>query len=511
MSKVYETFDKALAAYGLSELIVSQGLVKRVPLNALKLVNAIGDIVKTNKRVFIDPDCDPDGFFSGLIVKTTFDKVGFSNYTIPLHINKRHTLSQTFLTSIVEGGYDAVLILDSSSNDMEGIRFLCSHKVQVLIIDHHDTNFVFKDYPPECVIVNPRIDRRFKPVDYAELSAGALTALLCDMVLQTVFGIGNNKELYVYGYTTLYSDSCNMANKTNRDFAFEYKDFAIIPEILDIFMTRFDSFNRNFVSWKFIPRINALIRAEEFDFVYKLFYDRHELMMNKESTLAFVEQVYASSKKKAAEFEGLGRLIELKNIVCMELPSSLYQYYRNYTGLIASQLATGYGKVGVCVVGASYNSLEGSVRDTLNRDLKGSFQTLCYAEGHPSAFGIEVPVGQLENILSVADSMEEIFKAEAEMMIVDWDSSNPTREMAETEIYHMAMYNELSGGSLPVAYAMLTLHDAFKFKQYGKCSRAEYNNFKFVSFKHSLVPGVRVICKPMFSGMNPEMIVEAII
>lgn len=508
---VYGSFNEAMKERGMESFILSSGLVKRMPLNTQKLVSKLEEAIKSNKKIFCDPDCDPDGYFSGLCMKTMFDKIGFSNYTIPLHTNKRHSLSQTFMTSIIEGGYDVVVILDSSSNDMDGIHFLCEHGITVLVIDHHDTNYVFKDYPENCVIVNPRIDRRFKQADYAEMSAGALTALICDMTLETVFHISNNKELYVYGYITLYSDSCDLNNKTNREFIMEFKDFGVLPEIVNLFMTRYDSFNRNFVSWRMIPRINSLIRAEEFEFIYKLFYDRRELMMSKESTMSFIEQIYSQSKRRARDFEGIGKIHNYENIVCLELPHSLYQSYRNYTGLIAAQLSTEYSKAAMCVVGASYESLEGSVRDTLNRDLKSIFQTLCYAEGHPAAFGVEVKADQLENVLSIADSMKEAFAWSEDAIVVDWDIEDPTVEAAESEIYRMATYNEFSGGSVPVAYATVTLHEKFKFRPMGKCSRAVYNGFKFVSFKNTLVPGCRVMCKPIFSGVEPEMVVEAII
>lgn len=505
--RVVSSFQEAINERGLRDWLSPRVLRKYVPLNATKWAQAIYDAVNSGMKILIDPDCDPDGYFAGLCLKSTFDRIGYGNYEVVKHVGKRHKLEESYLTSIVENGFSMVIILDSSSSDMEGIRFLCSRGIRVLIADHHDTRFVFKDYPDGCIIVNPRIDMKYRSIGYSDVSAGVVAAILCDYLLQQWFDIRSNEELYIYGYITLYSDSCNMRDHFNKDFVLQYKDFGALPSIVSLFMDKYNSFNRSFVSWRMIPRINSLLRAEEFDFAYKLFYDCNDLMINREATIDFIEQVYKDSKSLDGSIEEQGTLYERNNIVCLVLPTTHIRY-RNYTGLLAQRLSQKYNKVGVCLVNVSHNSLEGSVRDSLCRDIKSIFQTICFAEGHPPAFGVEMGSSQLENALDILDSADGIYEEKTDMIVVDWDSIPRSKAEIDAEILQMATYNELSGNNLPIAYAKVTISPDFKIKQWSKVSKASYNGFEFISFSTPIVTGCTVICKPMFQGAGVQMVVE---
>ena len=78
-------FMGTLRSLGLEDTIKNKRFERLAPHGSKELLKHIKIMVKENKKVLIDPDYDPDGYFSGLIVKNAFDKIGFNNYEINKH------------------------------------------------------------------------------------------------------------------------------------------------------------------------------------------------------------------------------------------------------------------------------------------------------------------------------------------------------------------------------------------------------------------------------------------
>lgn len=519
MRKIYSTFQSALQDRGLTDVMHLGGLQKRLPMNSKAFAEALTAAVKRGDKIRIDGDCDADGFLSALSMKTAFDKIGYTNYTVTKHITKRHSLSMAFLSTLVEEGYKTVIILDSSSNSMEGIEFLCNHGVNVLIADHHKTNYVFKDFPEGCIIVNPKIDARFKPTPYSQICAGALTALLCDFWLSSTFGMKDNRELYVYGAISLYADSCDMGNAFNRSFVNEFRDTVFLPPLIEMFLNEWSSFNRSFISFYLIPRINALIRSERFDFIHQLFFGGSverggspgSDFMPRESQLAFIEECYLNNKALVEAAPTMGKIIEKDAIVSMLIPYTLQKTYRNFTGLVASQLATKYDKAAMCVVQVSENSFEGSGRDCRNRDILSIFQSVCFAEGHDPAFGVEMPTGQLDTNLDYINEQLKLLPPTDNVIVVDWTAEERSIAEVQSELVSMATYNEFSGGSLPLVYCRFVVPKSAKITQTKRSSQATIYGMPMVSFNRVIEPGLVVLCKANYNGTKAQLLLEAVL
>ena len=71
----------------------------------------------------------------------------------------------------------------------------------------------------------------------------------------------------VMGYITLYSDSCEMS-LYNASIADAIRGTTKIPPIVYLFMNKYTTLNRSFISWTMIPRINALFRLDKFNDIY---------------------------------------------------------------------------------------------------------------------------------------------------------------------------------------------------------------------------------------------------
>lgn len=546
----FPTYDDATRAIGAYKVEEDFNMDIRMPLASSEFAAKLQECIKNNYKIKIDEDCDIDGYFAGRAITDTLNKLGYKNYEVARHVSKRHILSEAYLQSIVEEGFKLVMIVDSSSNDMEGLKYLSDNGITVLVADHHDTEYIFADYPENVIIVNPRIDKRFKPIEYAELSGCAVTVLLMQYFLQKYHN-QSYEDLYNLAYITLYTDSCDMNCKYNRFIANKCRNAKKgFPEFINIFMNpMYDSLNRNFISFKFAPRINALIRKEEFEFVRSLIYDDEFVRQNIQRILEFTEEVYTESKEETEKIVkfckdilkvGLSKgktsyslqgtqMILKENLVCAVLPAELAGKFRNSTGNIAIKLSQWAGRTGVCLVNMSPTDSAGSVRDEKNRNILTTFQKMCYAEGHPPAFGVTMQTSQIDDILNIVNNSKGIFEDKATTLLVNWDlldmslpgvavdpitgeiEDNTTSDEVYNEVYKMSRYNELSGGTLPEMYVEWMVSPAFQSKIKSTIKRSVLKLIKgleIVSFGGGISSGDILLMKPTMKTDGIQLVVE---
>ena len=107
--------------------------------------------IKEKKKAFIIPDVDADGFTSAAILINYLSIIApdwIENYlTYEINEGKEHGI---ILDNIPED-VSLVICPDSASNDYEQHKILKDKGVQVLVLDHHDAEYVS---PDACVINN---------------------------------------------------------------------------------------------------------------------------------------------------------------------------------------------------------------------------------------------------------------------------------------------------------------------------------------------------------------------
>lgn len=460
-------FREILESRGLADYIQAYKLEKVLPYGARKFIDAIGLIVERNYRVFIDPDCDPDGYFAALTIKEMFDIIGYTNYVVGRHSYKRHTLTVQYARDICAQHFDVVIIMDSGSGSMDVIQEICSCAKLGIIVDHHRTTYKFPDYPNNMIIINPWIENNVKTtrVIYDELSACALASLLVDATLAMKFKDKYDtmyKNHFIYGYITLYSDSCKF-NPYCIAYAKQFKGIQFnLPRIVKFFMAEYDSLYKNFISYRMIPRINALLRNEYFDLVWQLFFDfdSFEKIPDIRDT---VETIYKSSKEYVMLLEGESNYTELSSVIVAYLPENCEPKARNFTGLVANDMCSRYRKPCICLFNENPATFTGSVRDLFNRDLLTIFSQLCYAEGHDPAFGISVKKLELDSVLDIVNDMiSDLNESYSDVIIIDWNEYTGTTEELKADISAMAEYNEYAGQGTPNAFGLIKVNSEMR-------------------------------------------------
>lgn len=501
------TFVSELQRRKLEYVLLGNTFKKIVPMNTYAFADMVQTIVSNNLRVYIDPDCDPDGYFSGLVVKRMFDYIGYTNYVVGKHDVKRHVIRQSFIANLLQQDFDAYILVDSSSNNMELINRVSSSGKLLAIIDHHETEYRHYDYPQGVVIINPKLDAKERSVVYDKLSAGAICALVCDYVLTTRYEHTSNHELYIYGFITLYSDICDLSNPYNLAYIRRFQNLELLgSDMLQMFRNEWTHFDRSFVSWRLVPRLNALFRTERFDMLHQLFYE-FESIDNPYSYCEEIDEIYQDCRQYIQDLVPRCIVTQHKNFALVMLPEGVERKAHNFTGQVANHFASELNQTVLCLYSGSPSKYNGSVRDPFSRNILDIFQPLCYAQGHGAAFGVEIDKMMLPSIISTLNALEDLFVEEQQnVMLINWDGRTKSDVLQEQRV--MAEYNEFGGQGLPKALGVVTVKPSWRIYRSTKLINVYGDGMKFTCFIPTIQPGDVMLVSPTLNGSDIKLMVN---
>lgn len=476
---------------------------KILPAKSFAAYTKIRDAIKCGKKIYVHPDPDIDGFLSAKCWDYCFKRLGYTNYTIGILKKRIHIVKASTIQEQIDNGASVIIIVDSSSNELEMINEVCSDKnIQLIIIDHHPTMNKFSQYPNNCEIVNPKIEGK-ESVLYSA-SAGVVNSLVCDYILYN-YGITDTSELEVYGYITMYSDVCKPDNPYLSAYMHsKLHNKKCIPEFLNLFWDKYSGMNSRFIGFKINPIINANIRLGNFELINKYFFKLEGLSeTEKESIRNELINERARASTLVAELEGIMAIQETEQLVICMLPNDLDQIYYNFMGYIANRAATKHNKPAISVyLDEVTNCYIGSARDPYSRDLLAEFSAFFEgSEGHQSAFGVSINKRQLKNLPEILQRAE--LGEESKDIVFDYMYLS-----SDKEILNMAIYNEFAIGNTPNVKVKVPITRSFNITGSSKKIVARTKTLTIVSFGTPIIWDTEVICTPQFNGTNVECIVN---
>lgn len=493
-------FDKYLKDNGIEDFTNPVPYSHPTFINDVKLFGYLDDIIYNNKRVLIFGDPDPDGLLSVLQFIELFRRFSYSNFEVWDYQDRNHAINGFAVNHAIENKFDYIIILDVGTNDMANIKKLSLFGVIPIVIDHHVSNYRYEDYPESCVVINSYINNRLNAEVLYKLSAGCLVfSLLYKYSCQK----GNPLEyLSCYGLITLYSDSVDMSPRYNRSVYYlaTRTPMSAFPRFVKDFLVN-TAFNRRFIEFTLVPKINSLFRAEEFDVLNKYFLNYDTNTFVRADLFNRIKEIHESKRKMVDRTVDQVDREVLKNFVIVNLSSAgvseIASKLYNYTGVIANSIAQEYGKpcIVLCDTGTG---VKGSFRDLLSRNYLSIFEQFCKCGGHPPAFGIHLNYIEVNSFLSMiretVDKKFFIYGLE-DNIVVDMNVTIPD----VTLLNRIASYNEFSGITHPVAIIRKRNIGMKELSHYGR----DYYRYKWgdlvVESQHKLVLGNYVKIKPVFS------------
>jgi len=408
-------------------------------------------------RIAIHTDVDMDGVGSCYILKNWLLACR-NDLSVDCWINKKKQhgidLGKSESFNHLEKKYDLIIILDSSTNELEAIKDL---DCDVLVIDHHEVNIDLKELtgftkgvntrldpfdktstnaekPCKYVIINSLVDNlpNFKASD--TMSAGLATYEFL-RYFQTVFNLPNlleEKKLYQWAVITLFTDKMNNDNPRNIYYVQKARQMIDkepgLAQMYNSLNCKSSFLSKSDINFSLAPTFNTAIRAG---------FSKEALdMALREPNNVGVLKVYKEIQQEV--------LLDFDNNINLQ---PLYvtkditgEGKENYSGLIAQKLLSKYNRTAIvytrCV--DDKNMVAGSFRGLLeNMDYRQLLENWgYYAQGHKTAFGFRFPVDEVDAI------MQRLCTVERQLNTQDYLTAGTISEHGKHHIYNIKEFQE---------------------------------------------------------------------
>lgn len=454
--------------------------------------------VKSNKRMVVVVDCDCDGYTSAAILINylydLFPTYIQNNLTYFMHDSKQHGLSDCIDWLLELDNLGLVWCPDSSSNDYAEHGRLASVNVPVIVLDHHDAEYISQN----AIIINNQLSN----YPNKHFSGAGVTWQFC-RYLDKLLNLNNAEQYRDLVALGLDADMMSLTSIETKHLISTGLAQPCNPFITTIAEKNSFSLKGKLtpigVAFYIAPFVNSMTRSGTLNEKYLLFesmlkYKAFTVLPSTKrghspgETETLVEQavrvatnVKNRQTKAQDEFlQAIESMILENNMLshkvllfCLEQG----QVDKNIAGLVANKIMAKYQRP-VCMLTKTiikkqgkklnlpwdeweeieYITYAGSARGCDKTGIT-DFKSVCvatglcnYAEGHPGAFGISINAEDIMDFLEKTDILLKDINDEA-IYYVDYiyqgDNINPTN------IYDIANLEHLWGKDLDEPYVAI--------------------------------------------------------
>lgn len=403
---------------------------------------AVQEIVKAihqELKVQIVADIDTDGVCSTAIMYNYLSTLTPNVSYIHAQRSKGHGI-ETVLDKI-ENDTDLVIVVDSSSNSVEGCKKVSEKGKKIIIIDHHEIDVD----NPYALIVN------CQQGDYPnrDLSGSAMVYKVCQ-VLDEYMGIEFADQFLDLTAVGLVGDMMDISNMENRYLIHNgirkiYNDG--LKTILKKSNIDFvDGITTTDISFKVAPIIGACSRFDKIELALELLTstDMDRIL---ELTKTMIDM---NEKRKSEQKQVVERLIEnvddSDNLIVI-IDNDIDSGFR---GLVATEVVEHFSKpVFVVSYDKEKDSYTGSARSVGLIDLKELCQKsglFHFATGHAQAHGISF---SKEKLNKVYEYFNEVLEQDDLQKVVEYDLELAISEIDDFDIKEIEKFSKIVGQGFP--------------------------------------------------------------
>lgn len=411
---------------------------------------ALTQAILSNESVLIIVDCDCDGFTSSaLLINYLYDVFPSwveNNLHWFLHEEKEHGLGDC-MEYISQRQFSLIIVPDAGSNDYQYHKQLKQQGRTVIILDHHEAEFVSSD----AIIINNQL------CDYPnkEFSGVGIVWQFCrylDSLLNKDFA-NNYLDLVALGLT---ADMMSLQSLETKHLILKGFKEENIRNPFIYGMVEKNSYSLGSkvtpigAAFYIAPFVNAMVRSgtlEEKELLFNsmLKFKAFDIVLSNKrghklgETEKLVEQALRTAtnvknrqtRAQDAEMELIEHLIEENHM--MEHKVLLFllepgQIDKNIAGLCANKIMAKYQRP-CCILTRvevideniiltslppqqyKYDTYQGSARGcdkvgiTNFKDICTETECIMYAEGHQGAFGLGIAAWQIDNFIKRTDEL----------------------------------------------------------------------------------------------------------
>lgn len=348
-------------------------------------------------KIFIIQDPDVDGIVSASILYQYLKALKDWDISILMHTGKQRGISDVdIFKKIKEEKPNLVIVPDAGSNDKEQIDELCDLGISYIALDHHIISTP-SDYG---ILVNNQ-DENSK---VSKKGSGGLVTHKFLEALDNEFNKEWSSWFIDMVALSLLSDSMDMSDQQNRTYyhygleTIDCVNNIFLKECIKTFINK-DTYSQRDLSFKIIPKFNAICRSKDQELKQKLFlsfigeYDISDMLVlceeahkKQQKTVASIIDNNIDTIKKANK----------NNIVVFysdDIPSS-------YSGLVGGKMMSICDNK-PCIVGSIEDGyFLGSLRSPilLGEELDNN-EFVEWARGHEKACGIKIKEENIDKLV----------------------------------------------------------------------------------------------------------------
>jgi single-stranded-DNA-specific exonuclease len=386
----------------------------------------------SGRKIVISYDIDADGCTSGTILMRYLRELTQNVFYIHHQRSQGHGIS----CQVVPEDTDLLIILDSSTNEVERCRELNEQGIQTLIVDHHPSTIE----NPYALIVNPQMDN----YPNKEISAAGLVFKLCQ-VMDDILDVEFANQFIDLAGIGMYADVMSMTEPENRYFVYQALKNITNPgikAILDVEGKFIPYCNSQTIGFTIAPVVNAAARMEQIELIIELLLEDDPVRC-KELAKQCVKLNKDRKKTEAKLFKQVKDRIDLsKNIIIIKTTEK-DKVDKGFQGLLAGKIADRYKKP-TLVVRHEGDECAGSGRgvgDIPFKEILNSTGLFKFLSGHSSAFGVAF---EEENTEQIFEAINDKIIYEEEK-IIEYDLELEEGDISQELIQEVEAFNYLAG------------------------------------------------------------------
>ncbi len=404
-----------------------------------KAVDLIVDAIQNNKKILVYGDYDCDGVTATSILVRYFRSHGCDvGYIVPHRAEHGYGLTENILDKVLEEKPDLLITVDCGITNFETVDEVKKRGIKVIVSDHHN---VKDDIPgADAVICAKRADNTypFKELCGAGVALKIVEALGRDRRCKVNSNVWR-QAIELAGIATI-ADLVPVTdeNRTLIKKAFKSMEEAVNPGIRVMNRLLLDNgkkLDETFISFNFVPRINAAGRLYDSSDALKLFLEDDEKVVE-EAARALSRENEERKAIEASVFEEAVRQIdnpsrpEAWKLTNLKGPIVVYGpgWHQGVLGIVAGRLSQHFRRTALVFTDDSIDStcIKGSGRAYGEDDLYSSVEAvsdiLQTFGGHKKAAGVVVAKKDLGTFMKRLE--ENAVAAKAEEISEDSDDED---------------------------------------------------------------------------------------
>ncbi len=389
-----------------------------------KAVEMITDAISTGKKILVYGDYDCDGVTATAIIVRYLKSHGCNvDYIVPHRSEHGYGLTENILDKVFDINPELLITVDCGVTNLDTVRQVMERGIKVIVTDHH--NIKEGEIPnADCVICAKRPDNTYPFIDLC--GAGVALKLVEAMGRKSPYKVTRNiwrQAVEMAGIATI-ADLVSVVgeNRTIIKKALESMNSGDVANpgvrvMNKMLADQNKPIDETYVSFNFVPRVNAAGRLYDSSEALKLFLEDDE----EKASLAAKELTKENEERKSIEskvFEEAVKQIEnpsrpeewsLTNTVG---PIVVYgnNWHQGVLGIVAGKLSQYFRRSAIVFTNDSIESdcVKGSGRAYGDFDLFGVLtdisDKMVNFGGHKKAAGIVVKKSNMADFMRSLES-----------------------------------------------------------------------------------------------------------